>query len=154
MPAVRFSQAMTLSVLINSNGVRFSQSLESLKKIWACRKLWLSKNYCALWIKVLVAAEEWCHTRNHIFLISSTKKIWAVDGYLKAPIFALHKNENFWCSGQNPVCILPAFFFLFQRCLLQKLCNLLLEIEMVCHFCAIELIPVSHVCACSANCGH
>lgn len=152
MPAVIFSQAMTLSALIDSNRVRFSQNLESLKRIWVCRKLWVSEHCCALWIKVLIAAEEWCHTKIAIFLISSTKKIWAAYGYLKAPISTLHKSEKLWYSGQNPVCILPALF-LFQRCILHKLCNLLLEMKIIWHFCAVDLTPVLDISACSVNCG-
>lgn len=115
---------------------------------------WLSKHYFALWIKVLAAAEEWCHTGNAVFLMSCTKEIWTTYNYLEGPISTSPKNDNFWCSGQNPVYILPAYTVSCFKGIFYKNCVTCcwrLSWWGVSHFCGIGLISILHISAYTVN---
>lgn len=104
-------------------------------------------HYFALRIKVLTAAEEWCHSRNVVFLMNNTREI-STTFFFGSSYFTILKNDNFWCSGQNPLYILPANTVSCFKGIFLKSC-------VICcwrlswlgdsHFCGVDLISVLHI---------
>jgi len=88
--------------------------------------------------------------------MSHAKEIWTTYNYLETRISISHKNDNFWCSGQNPVCVFPAYIVSCFKGIFYKSCVTCcwrLPWWGVSQFCGVEPISRLHISACTVKRG-